>query len=92
MFPVVEIVNSGSVRKTTVQNKEAVPDSLPTEGPRNSFHTEVFHRVADVARLIRIQRIPAKDMANMSGSRKNQVRSSEERIGQNCWGMGFGRQ
>ena len=42
---------------------------------------KVFHRVADVAGLIHNQRMPAKDVANMNGSMKNQVRTSEERIG-----------
>ena len=64
--------SSGSARETAAQ--KAVAGSLPNEGHGNSFHTEEFHRVANVARLVPNQRILAKGIANVSDTVKNEVR------------------
>lgn len=64
-----------------MQHKNAAQDSSQNEGHRSSCHVKAVHRVADTARLIPNKRIPAKDIANMSGIMKNYVRLSEERTG-----------
>ena len=51
-----------SKRDIAMQNNGTAPDSWPNKGHRNSFHREVLHRVAYVARLIPNQRYQQKTL------------------------------